>query len=136
MWFEYFQDGCHGGHLGYQNGTILSSSKSLCCPDAFHQVPLHPTYCSGADNNWRLSRWPPWLPSWIRFWWRCLKCEKLLTDIMSPKCLPPSFSSIRLTVREQMSHDFQDGHHGGHLGYWNEFSNSKSPSHPNASHQL
>ena len=24
MWFEDFQDGCHGGHLGYQNGTILA----------------------------------------------------------------------------------------------------------------
>ena len=42
------------------------------------KFPLHLTYGSGADNNWRLSRW---LPSWIRFWWKCRKCEKLLTDI-------------------------------------------------------
>ena len=24
MWFEEFQDGRHGGHLGYRNGTILA----------------------------------------------------------------------------------------------------------------
>ena len=24
MSFEEFQDGCHGGHLGYPNGTILA----------------------------------------------------------------------------------------------------------------
>ena len=40
---------------------------------------------------------------------------------MSPQCLPPSFSLIRLTIREQMSfQDFQAGHHGSHLGYWNK----------------
>ena len=38
----------------------------------------------------------------------------------SPQCLPPSLSLIRLTVWEQMLfQDFQDGHHDGHLGYWN-----------------
>ena len=37
---------------------------------------------------------------------------------MSPQCLPPSFSLIRLTLPEQMSfQDFQAGHH---LGSWNE----------------
>ena len=38
---------------------------------------------------------------------------------MSTQCLPPSFR-IRLTAREEMSSKhFQDGHHGGHLGYRN-----------------
>ena len=48
-----------------------------CLPPSFSSI----RHCSGADNNWRLSRWPPWRPSWIPFWWRCWKCEKLLTDI-------------------------------------------------------
>ena len=40
---------------------------------------------------------------------------------MSSQCLPPSFRSIWLTVPEQiLIQDFQAGHHGGHLGYWNE----------------
>ena len=33
---------------------------------------------------------------------------------------PPSFSSIRLTVRDEMwIEEFQDGRHGSHLGYRN-----------------
>ena len=36
---------------------------------------------------------------------------------MSRQCLPPSFASFRLTIREQMwIEDFKDGHLGGHLG--------------------
>ena len=39
---------------------------------------------------------------------------------MSQLCLPSSFDSIQLTVWEVMSfEEFQDGHHGGHLGYQN-----------------
>ena len=39
---------------------------------------------------------------------------------MSLWCFPSSFSSIWLTVWEEMSFEgFQDGHHGSHLGYWN-----------------
>ena len=33
-----FQDGCHSGHFGYRNGTILAILKSLCHCDASHQV--------------------------------------------------------------------------------------------------
>ena len=43
----------------------------------------------------------------------------VLNVYMSTQCLPPSFR-IRLTAREEMSSKhFQDGHHGGHLGYRN-----------------
>ena len=39
---------------------------------------------------------------------------------ISPQCLPPNFGSIWLTIREQMRfEDFQDGHLGDHLRYWN-----------------
>ena len=55
MWFEDFQDGYHGGHLGYQNGTILAILPLHAAPMPSIKFPLHPTYCSGADNNWRLS---------------------------------------------------------------------------------
>ena len=56
MWFQDFQDGCHGGHLGYQNGIILAILIS-----------------------------------------------------MLPRCLPSSFPSIQLTVREQiLFEDLQD----------------------------
>ena len=40
MWFEDFQDGCHGGHLGYQNGTILAILN-------LHAAPMPSTkFCS------------------------------------------------------------------------------------------
>ena len=39
---------------------------------------------------------------------------------MSLRCLPSSFGSLQLTVWEEMSfEEFQDGRHGGHLGYRN-----------------
>ena len=38
---------------------------------------------------------------------------------MSLRCLPSSFGSIQLTVWMSFE-EFQDGHHGGHLGYRNE----------------
>ena len=81
MWFENFQHGCHSGHLGYQTGTILAILNLYAAPMPSSKFPLHPTLGLGADNKWRLSRWPPGWSSWIRFWWWCRKCEKLLMDI-------------------------------------------------------
>ena len=63
MWFTDFQDGCHGGHLGYQNGNILAILNLHAAPMLSTKFPLHPTYSSGGDKNWRLSRWMLWLPS-------------------------------------------------------------------------
>ena len=56
---------------------------------------------------------------------------------MSFQCLPPNLDSILLTVWEEMAFgDFQDGPHGGHLGYRNDFSNSESLCHSDAFHQV
>ena len=76
VWLVDFQDGCHGGHLWYQNGTILAILNLHAALMPSTKFRLHPTYGSGADNNWRLSRWPPWQPLWIRFSWRCRKNVK------------------------------------------------------------
>ena len=38
MLFEEFQDGHHGGQLGYRNGTILAILNLLCRSDASCQV--------------------------------------------------------------------------------------------------
>ena len=53
-----FQDDYHGGHLGYQNGIILAVLNLYAAPMPSIKFPLHPTYCSGVDNNWRLTRCP------------------------------------------------------------------------------
>ena len=63
--FEKFQDGRNGRHLGYQNGmiiAILNLCLSVMPPIKFQ---LKWTYGLGGDVVWRISRWPPWLPSWI-----------------------------------------------------------------------
>ena len=68
MLFEEFQDGHHGGHLVYLNGMILAI-LNLCVtvmlPIKFW---LNPTLGFWGDVVWRISRWPPWRPSWILEW--------------------------------------------------------------------
>ena len=154
---EDIQDGCCEGHRGYCNKmflAILNLHGALLPPIKFW---LNLTYHSGADEVWRVSRWPPWGPSqtisdkndfnnseslcgsdashqvWAQsgLWFGMrtsyeefhdgrsggqLGCLKEFSSSKS-SCLPPSFSLIRLTIREQMSfQDFQAGHHGNHLG--------------------
>ena len=48
MSFEEFQDGHHGGHLGYRNVMILAilNLYATMPPTKFH---LNPTYFSGGD---------------------------------------------------------------------------------------
>ena len=50
MSFEEFQDGHHGGHLGYQNGKILAilNLHVATMPTKFQ---LNPTYGSGDVEN-------------------------------------------------------------------------------------
>ena len=63
--FEVFQDGHHGGHLGYGNGTILAILSLYNSPKHPIKFQLNLTYCLGSDVVGRISKWPPWWPSWI-----------------------------------------------------------------------
>ena len=105
MWFEEFRDGRHGGYIEYQNGTILAFlnlNNTSMPPISSIQ------HRSGAYVVSRFSRWPSWrgghlgylnatilailnfhlapmLPTKFlinptRFWRRCQKCEKLMSD--------------------------------------------------------
>ena len=65
MSFEEFQDGRHGGHLGYLNGMILAVLNLHVSPMPPIKFKLNLTYNSEADVISRLSRWPPWWLSWI-----------------------------------------------------------------------
>ena len=54
-------------------------------------------------------------------------------------CFIPSFKSIGLSVQEKKRKiDFQDGHHGGYLGFWIGMILAifLSTSHPDASYQV
>ena len=108
MLFEEFQDGHHGSHLGYQNRTILAILNFNVAPMPPIKFRLNLTYGFGGDIIWRISRWLPWRPSLILE--RNNFCN---SKSLSLWCFPSSFSSIQLTVWEEMwFEEFQDGCHG------------------------
>ena len=60
-----FQDGGHGGHLGFPIGTILAIfdlQVTLIVPSKFG---VNWPFSSGEEAKNRFSRWQPWRPSWI-----------------------------------------------------------------------
>ena len=71
MLFEEFQDGRHGGHLGYQKRTILAILNLYVTPISPIKFRLNPTYSQMVhvgDVVWRISRCRPWRPSWTTEW--------------------------------------------------------------------
>ena len=59
-----FQDGRHGGHLGFLNGTILAIF--ICNPlDASYQASSQLAFRFRRRSENRFSRWPPRWPPWI-----------------------------------------------------------------------
>ena len=69
---------------------------------------------SESDVVWRVSRLPPWPPSWILNW-----TMQQFWISMSLRCILSSFSSTWLIVWEEMwFEEFQDG---SHLGHWNRW---------------
>ena len=77
-----FQDGRHGGHLGFPVGTVLSYFWSTCHPDASYLVSSRRLGSGGEAKN-RFSRWPP---SWIS------DCNNLaFVDLQVTPMLPIKF---------------------------------------------
>ena len=50
MSFEEFQDGRHGGHLGYRNKTILAILNLYVAPMPPIKFQLNMTYGFGGDD--------------------------------------------------------------------------------------
>ena len=63
-----FQDGRHGGHLGFPI-RIISAIFDLqvipMLPTKFH---VKQPFGSEEEVKNRFSRWPPWRPPWISDW--------------------------------------------------------------------
>ena len=103
FWFKRstkidFQD------LGFQIRTILS------CPDISYQVSSQVAFSSGDEGQNRFQRWPPWTsdPNYFSYF--------LVYEL--PRYFLASFKSSGLLVRDKKGKiDFQDGCHGGHLGF-------------------
>ena len=60
-----FQDGCHGGHLGFPIGTILAIFDLQITPMLPSKFGVNWPFGSGEEAKNRFSRWRPWRPSWI-----------------------------------------------------------------------
>ena len=68
----------------------------------------------GVEAKNRFSRWLPWRPSWISD----QQDFSFFFIYKSPQCFLESLVSIGLSVEEKKRKiDFQDGGHGGHLGF-------------------
>ena len=143
MSFEEFQDRHHGGRLGYQNGTILAILN--LCLTVMHPIKfqLNRTYGLGGDVVWRISRWRP---SWIsepndfsnsESLCLCDASHQVLTQSnlrFGRRCCLKNFKmAIMAAVLDIRTEEFQ----------WpslilerNNFSNSESLCHLDASHQV
>ena len=122
-------------HRSDQN--YFSNSESLCRSNASHQVWIQSALRFGRICLWRISRWPPWWLSW--------KISQFSSSMYSQWYLL-SFILTRLTVPAQFFFFFFFFFflRFSSLSTWrpswilerNQFSNSKSPCHPNASYQV
>ena len=60
-----FQDGDHGGHLGFPIRTILATFDLQVTPMLPTKFRVNWHLRLGEEAKNRFSRWPPWRPSWI-----------------------------------------------------------------------
>ena len=126
MSFEEFQDGHRGGHLGYWNRTILAILNLYVARMPPIKFRLNLTYGLGGDVVWRISRWPPWWPSWISEWNDFSNSESLCHCDASHQVLAQSdlrFGRCHLKWPSLISER-------------KDFSNSESLCHCDASHQV
>ena len=134
MSFDDFQDGHRGGHLGYWNRMILAILNLYITSMPPIKFWFNPTYGLGGDVVWRISRLPPWRPPWISG--RTILAILNLNNVP----MPPIKFHLNLTYGL-----------GGDVVWrisrwppwwpcwileWNNFSNSESLCHCDASHQV
>ena len=60
-----FQDGCHGGHLGFPVRTFLAFFDIHVTPILPSKFWVNWTFSSGEEVHNSFSRWQPWRPSCI-----------------------------------------------------------------------
>ena len=110
-WKIDFQDGGHVSHLWYLIGTILAICDLQVTPMLPIQFRINWHLREEAIN--RLSRWPPWRPSWIynrhdfSYFWSTSR----------PNASFQVLSNWPFGAGEEAKIDFQDGGHGVHLGF-------------------
>ena len=128
-WAWLFEQTLNGSQLGFTIGTIIAIFDLRVTPMLPTKFRVNWPFSSGEEAKNRFLRWLPWRPSWISDWHDF--------SYYWPQCLLRSLESIGLSVQEKkLNIDFQDGGHGGHLGFLirSILSIFDLPSHPDASY--
>ena len=106
-----FQDGRHGGHLRFTIGTISAIFDLQVTSMLPSKFGVNWPFGSGEEVKNRFSRRPPWRISDQHDF-------SYFLIYKSPWCFLASLESVGLSVQERKRKiDFQDGRHGGHLGF-------------------
>ena len=87
-----------GGHLRYQTRTILAFLNLYVTPMPPIKFGLNPLYGMGGDVFWRISRWPPWQPSWTSEWNKFSSSESLCLHVPQ---MPPTKFQLNPTYRSR-----------------------------------
>ena len=131
MSFKEFQ---YGRHLEYRNGSILAILNLCVTVMPPIKFQINRTYGLGGDAVWRISRWPPWQPSWISEW----------NDFSNFECLCHCDASHQVSAQSDLG---LGGDVVWRISRWptwrpswiseqNNFSNFESLCHCDASHQV
>ena len=107
-----FQDGHHGGHLGFLIKTILGIFD-------LQVIPILPTKSFESIGSLVQEKWK------IDFQDGChgghlgfpIGTILAIFDLQVTQCFLPSLKSISLSIQKKWKIDFQDSHHGSHLGF-------------------
>ena len=106
-----FQDGHHGRNLGFPIATIRAIFYLQVTPMLTTNFQVNMPFSSEEEGKNRFSRWQPsWISDWNDF--------SYFYIYKSSRCLLPIFKSTGSLVQEnKRKKEFQDGHHGRHLGF-------------------
>ena len=95
-------------------GTILAIFDLQVTPMLPSKFGVKWPFSSGEEAKTRFSRWLPWRPSWIsdRHYF------SYFSSISHPNASYQVWSQLAFGFRSRSEKiDFQDGHHGSHLGF-------------------
>ena len=99
----------HGGQLGFQL-VVTQLGVTLMLPTKFQ---VNWPFGSGEETKNRFSRGLPWRPSWVSAW----NDFSYFWSTSHPNAFYQVWSQLAFQFRRRRETDFQDGVHGGQLGF-------------------
>ena len=129
-WAWSFEQTLNGSQLGFTIGTILAIFDLRVTQMLPTMFRVNWPFSSGEEAKNRFSKWLPWRPSWISDWHDFSYFWSTSHPNVSYGVNWPFVQEKKLNI------DFQDGGHGGNLGFLIRtiFAIFDLPSHPNASY--